>query len=201
MKIRKARVKKLLYEQMLTVSTLAGVVFGVIVGLILRASSTSKWSARHIMYMNFAGEIFLRMLKSLILPLIMSSLISAIGTLNLKSSGRIGGRAIAYYVITTVMAVILGIILVITIRPGVDRYTSVANDTTMDSTKSSPLPSPKQQQPINCKLRNTTTVDTVLDLIRNMFPPNIVQAYLEQYQTVLTLPNNAANSSKLIHWE
>ena len=58
------------------------------------------------------------MLKALILPLIIPSLIAAIGQLDMSLSGKVGGRAVAYYMITTVLAVILGIILVTTIRPG-----------------------------------------------------------------------------------
>lgn len=174
----------MLSGQMLTLATLASVIFGVIVGLILRTTSTAKWSARDIMYMHFAGELFLRMLKCLMLPLIMSSLIAAIGTLNLKASGRIGARAITYYMITTFMAVILGIILVIAIRPGHDRHAI----STLNLTHT-------HGSPVNSKFRNTTTVDTMLDLVRNMFPPNIVQACLEQLQTVLTPP--PFNSSEL----
>lgn len=60
------------------------------------------------MYINYAGDLFLRMLKSLILPLIMSSLISAIGSLDLSLSGKIGARAISYYMVTTISAVVLG---------------------------------------------------------------------------------------------
>lgn len=60
------------------------------------------------MYINYVGDLFLRMLKSLILPLIVSSLVSAIGSLDLSLSGRIGARAIGYYMITTVCAVVLG---------------------------------------------------------------------------------------------
>lgn len=96
MKIKRERFVKLFSEQLLTILTLAGVVLGVIVGLSLRASSSSKWSARETMYFNFLGELFLRMLKGLILPLVISSLIAAIGTLNFKATGRIGGRAITY---------------------------------------------------------------------------------------------------------
>lgn len=177
MKIPKSNVIKLLSEQMLTLATLASVVLGVGTGLILRASS--KWSHREIMYINFIGELFLRMLKGLILPLIVSSLIAAIGTLNLKSSGKIGGRAIAYYMITTFMAVILGIILVMTIRPGADRYEPTLQQSAQQS---------------STKLRSTTTTDTMLDLIRNMFPPNIIQACLEQFQTILKPSGNDTQS-------
>lgn len=183
MKIKKEKFLKLFSEQLLTIATLASVVLGVIVGLIIRASASSKWSPRDIMYLNFVGELFLRMLKGLILPLIISSLIAAIGTLNLKSSGKIGGRAITYYMITTFMAVILGIVLVCTIRPGVDRHEKNGTELV---------------QQTNSKLRSTTTVDTMLDLIRNMFPPNIVQACLEQFQTVLKAPSKNASSSEYI---
>lgn len=178
--MKKERLLKLLSNQFLTIATLASVVLGVIVGLILRYSS-DKWTERDIMYLNYIGELFLRMLKGLILPLVISSLIDAIGSLDLRSSGKIGARAISYYMITTVMAVILGIILVVTIRPGVDRNANV-------TLQSSQLNS--------SKLRSTTTTDTMLDLIRNMLPPNIIQACLEQYQTVLKPPVNSSNSSR-----
>ena len=52
------------------------------------------------------------MLKGIIIPLVIPSLIVAVGSLDLSLSGKIGGRAVAYYMITTVLAVILGIILV-----------------------------------------------------------------------------------------
>lgn len=180
MKVNKERFLKIFSGQLLTIATLASVVLGVIVGLIFRASSSEKWTERDIMYMNFIGELFLRMLKGIILPLIVSSLIAAIGSLDLSSSGKIGGRAIAYYMITTFMAVILGIILVTTIRPGVDRHEKNATEQT-------------DVQTSNSRLSSSTTVDTMLDLVRNMFPPNIIQACLEQYQTVLKPFNESIN--------
>ena len=77
-----------------------------------------KWTDREIMYIAYVGKLFLRMLKALILPLIIPSLIAAIGQLDMSLSGKVGGRAVAYYMATTVLAVILGIILVTSIRPG-----------------------------------------------------------------------------------
>ena len=55
---------------------------------------------------------------------------------------------------TTIIAVILGIILVTTIQPG------------------------KGAEPVkgNQVERNITTEDTLMDLVRNLFPPNIIQA-------------------------
>lgn len=103
---RRQRTTECLKHNALTMLTVAGVVSGVILGLILRSSR--KWTEREIMYINYLGELFLRMLKSLILPLIISSLISAIGSLDLSLSRKIGLRAIFYYMCTTICAVILG---------------------------------------------------------------------------------------------
>lgn len=101
------KMRACLSQNALTLVTVAGVVGGVVLGIILR-SSREKWTPREIMYINYLGDLFLRMLKSLILPLIVSSLISAIGSLDLSISGKIGVRAICYYMITTICAVILG---------------------------------------------------------------------------------------------
>ena len=56
------------------------------------------------MYVSYLGELFLRALKALILPLIVPSLITAVGSLDMSLSGRVGGRAILYYLATTVLA-------------------------------------------------------------------------------------------------
>jgi len=136
---------KCLRTNLLTLLTVAGVVSGVILGFILRGSREEKWTQREQVYVKFAGDIFLRMLKALILPLIVSSLISAIGSLDLSISGKIGVRALAYYMFTTVCAVILGIILVVAIHPG-----KVGAD---------PLKS-------ESKPREVTTADTLMDLVR-----------------------------------
>ena len=45
------------------------------------------WTEREVMYVSYVGEIFLRMLKALILPLIVPSLITAVGSLDLSLSG------------------------------------------------------------------------------------------------------------------
>ena len=93
------------------------------------------------------GDLFLRMLKCLILPLIVSSMISAVGSLDLSVSGRIGTRAIVYYMTTTVSAVILGIILVLTIHPGEGSDKGIVR--------------------ASKGVRHVTTADMLMDLIRS----------------------------------
>lgn len=150
----------------LTIATMTGVIGGVVFGLILRQCK-EKWHEREVMYVSYIGEIFLRMLKALILPLIVPSLITAVGSLDMSLSGKVGLRAVAYYFTTTIVAVILGIILVVTIHPGVSGQNK--SDKTLNS-------------------RDVTTPDTLMDLIRQAVPPNIVQATMQQYRTALIKP-------------
>lgn len=80
--------KSCMSENMLTMLTVIAVVVGAILGLILRNVKDEPWTKREIMYIQFPGDIFLRMLKALILPLIVASIISAIGGLDLNLSGN-----------------------------------------------------------------------------------------------------------------
>ncbi|TRY73010.1 hypothetical protein TCAL_03354 [Tigriopus californicus] len=171
-KLTKAKVKGCLKSSALTFATLAGVIGGVIFGLCLRQRE-QPWTDREVMYISYVGELFLRMLKALILPLIVPSLIAAVGSLDMSLSGRVGGRAVAYYMTTTVMAVILGIILVTIIHPG----KPTLNDDEIEKSGES---------------RNVTAADTLMDLGRNLLPPNLVKATVAQYRTVLVNPGEAA---------
>ena len=71
-----------------------------------------------VMLIGFPGELLMNMLRMLILPLDMASLITAISQLNPAEAGRIGRRTIIYYMSTMVMAALLGLVLVVTIQPG-----------------------------------------------------------------------------------
>ncbi|ELT89383.1 hypothetical protein CAPTEDRAFT_41641, partial [Capitella teleta] len=93
----------------------------------------------------------------LIIPLVVSSLISGLAGLDTKSSGRMGLYAIVYYFTTTLLAVLLGILLVSTIKPGV--RTDVEDGNFGET---------------------ANVVDSFLDLIRNMLPDNLVEATFRQ---------------------
>ncbi|EHB04340.1 Excitatory amino acid transporter 3, partial [Heterocephalus glaber] len=134
---------------------------GIVIGILVR--EYSELSNLDKFYFAFPGEILMRMLKLIILPLIISSMITGVAALDSNVSGKIGLRAVVYYFCTTIIAVILGIVLVVTIKPGVAQKVSE-----IDRTGSTP---------------EVSTVDAMLDLIRNMFPENLVQACFQQYKT------------------
>ena len=67
-----------------------------------------KWeNGRLAMFVGYIGRLFLQALKSIIIPLVVPSLIVAIGSMDLSLSKKIGGRAIAYYMSTTFVSEIV----------------------------------------------------------------------------------------------
>ncbi|CAI5682299.1 unnamed protein product [Oreochromis niloticus] len=158
---RVVSIKALLKRNWLLMSTIVSVVLGISLGVVVR--EYASLSHLYKQYFGFPGEILMRMLKLVILPLIISSMITGVAALDSEVSGKIGLRAVVYYFSTTIIAVVLGIILVMTIKPGVSQTAEH-----IDRAGTPP---------------NVTTVDTLLDLLRNMFPENLVQACFQQYKT------------------
>lgn len=71
-------------------------------------------------YFSWMGELFLRGLKMVIVPLIFASIVSGVTSIGSgKSLGRIGFKTITYYISTSLLAILTGLILVNLIRPGV----------------------------------------------------------------------------------
>ncbi|MBW1874599.1 MAG: dicarboxylate/amino acid:cation symporter, partial [Deltaproteobacteria bacterium] len=65
------------------------------------------------------GDLFLRLLQMLVVPLIISSLVTGVTSMgDLRTLGSIGGRAIAFYLTTSFLAIVTGIVVVNLIRPG-----------------------------------------------------------------------------------
>lgn len=75
------------------------------------------------MKFHVGGEIFLRLLKMMVVPLVMASVMSGIiGLGDVRRLGRPGGRTILFYVVTTILAVVTGLATVNVIRPGVGAF-------------------------------------------------------------------------------
>ncbi|MCH8274383.1 MAG: dicarboxylate/amino acid:cation symporter [Armatimonadetes bacterium] len=93
---------------------LIGIVIGIVVGALLGGF----WPAMG-REVQFLGQLFLNALFLIVVPLVMASIIVGItGLGHIRKIGPIGRRTIAYYMLTTGMAVIVGIALVNIIRPG-----------------------------------------------------------------------------------
>ncbi|HPE34860.1 MAG TPA: dicarboxylate/amino acid:cation symporter [Bacteroidales bacterium] len=86
-------------------------VFAVLFGIFLKS---------YVHYVAWMGEIFLRALKMIIIPLIFSSIVSGIANIgNAESLGRLGLRTMLYYMTTSLFAIVTGLFLVNLFKPGI----------------------------------------------------------------------------------
>ena len=100
----------------LYVKILAGMVLGILLGVVAIQGGFVDGINR---WVRPFGEIFMRLLKFIAIPLVMVSLVKGVGSLSdIASLSRIGLRTIGIYVCTTVLAVVVGLALVEAIGPG-----------------------------------------------------------------------------------
>ncbi len=90
----------------------------IIIALILGAVAGVVFEQR-IVFVKPAGDLFLKLITMVVLPLVFSSLFVGTASLgDIKKLGRIGAKTLLYYFITTVVAITIGLLLVNTIKPG-----------------------------------------------------------------------------------
>ena len=66
-----------------------------------------------------AGQIFLRLLLMTVVPLVFTSIVLGVAQLgDVRKVGRVGARSLAYFVVSTVISAVIGIVLVNLVRPG-----------------------------------------------------------------------------------
>ena len=71
-------------------------------------------------YVSWMGDVFLRMLKMIVIPLILSSIVSGIANIGSDGNfGRLGLKTLGFYLTTTVFATTVGLLLVNIVEPGV----------------------------------------------------------------------------------
>ena len=90
-----------------------------IAGAVVAAIALAFAAPAFAMRFAIGGEIFLNLLTMMVVPLVVASVMSGIiGLGDVRKLGRPGGFAITYYVTTTVLAVLVGLVLVNLIQPG-----------------------------------------------------------------------------------
>jgi len=74
----------------------------------------------HVEYVSWMGVLFLNGLKMVIVPLILSSIASGVANIGgAKDFGRLGAKTLGYYVLTSLLAIVTGMVLVNILKPGV----------------------------------------------------------------------------------
>lgn len=89
---------------------LIGFVLGAIVGLLVGPPAAA---------LKPLGDLFIRLIKMLIVPLVFSSLVIGASSMgDVRKLGRVGAKTLAYYLATTAVAVTIGLILATLLHPG-----------------------------------------------------------------------------------
>lgn len=146
------RVKRVVMANLLVILTVAGVIIGVFIGLGVRNVPLTR---TQIIYIGFPGELLIRLLKMIIIPLVVCSLVSGSASLDPKALGKLGGWAMLFFLVTTLIASSIGVVMAFIITPGSGSIIKPSMQGMDDS-----VPASKE------------VIDSFLDLIRSVNPLN-----------------------------
>ncbi|XP_062605317.1 excitatory amino acid transporter 1-like [Saccostrea cucullata] len=151
-------IQRILRGQLLFVLTFLAVVLGFIIGFGIREV---RPSTDVIQWIGMPGDLFMRSLQMMIVPLIVTSIINSTASSDLKSNGRVGLVSITYILLTNSMGCIIAITLIYIIKPG--RVNVVHSEKVM--------------------VNKIQSQDVFADLLRNIIPDNLVEAAFRKTQT------------------
>lgn len=105
---------------------------------------------------GWLGDLFIRLLKMIIVPLVLTSIVTGVASVGAGSSlGRLFGKTLGYYMLTSLAACLVGLLMVNTIRPGVGAD--------LVGTEEKEIP-------------DLTIIQSPVDLILDIVPENIITA-------------------------
>ncbi|XP_065280713.1 excitatory amino acid transporter-like [Dermacentor albipictus] len=157
----------------------AGISVGALLGCIIRVTYR-PWSKRQIMYVSFPGELFDRMMTGVSIPLMSSSVVAALASSRLSVSGRVGVCALFLSLLCKCLAVAGAIGIAAFLTPG----QAVHLETDL------PYVTPDMRL-------SAVAIDRLLDLIRNLFPSNIISAHMKAIFTFDGSTMRASDDKKL----
>ena len=97
----------------LAVQILIGLILGVVVGAVFYGNTDVQT------YLQPLGDIFLNLIKMIVVPIIISTLIVGVaGTGDMKQLGRLGGKTLLYFEVITTVAIVVGLLAANLFQPG-----------------------------------------------------------------------------------
>lgn len=103
----------------LTLYILLAMVLGIAVGYLVHENSSPEFIKTFSKNINLLGNMFIRLVQMIIAPLVFSTLVVGIAKLgDLKAVGRVGGKALLWFVSASLMSLLIGMVLVNWLRPG-----------------------------------------------------------------------------------
>jgi len=106
----------------LTIRILIGLVLGIIAGVAINAAfpAGDPVQAQVADYLKLLPDVFLHLIKMIIAPLVFATLVTGIAGMGDSSAlGRIGGRALAWFITASLISILVGLLLINFFQPGV----------------------------------------------------------------------------------
>lgn len=161
---------KILVAMFLGITT--GVLIGPTVGLVRPGTATVIGS-----WLALPGQIFLGLIQMIVVPLVVASIITGLAASeDIEQLSKMGTRLAFYFVTTTVVAIVIGLVIALTVQPG--RFIDGA---TLETSVNTQMPTQQED------LTGTPLVVGVPDVIANILPQNPLSAMVdkEMFQIVL----------------
>lgn len=155
----------------LILATLTGVIFRM---LFSGHAPDGTLVAKSLGFSQFVGDLFMQALKMIIVPLIVTSVISGIaGLQGVKGFGRLGAKTFGFYAMSSLIAVITGLLLVNLIKPGlVDGKPNEVIRKVFDAKEASA----SEAELTTVATANMRESKDFLDTIKMMVPENVFAA-------------------------
>jgi proton glutamate symport protein len=102
----------------ITIGLVAGAAVGAAINL-SGAAAQPWWANGALPFLNFIGSAFIRGITMIVIPLVAASLLIGVASLgDLGKLGRMGGKTVGYYLLTTAVAITIGLGLASLVKPG-----------------------------------------------------------------------------------
>ena len=139
-----------------------GLILGLIWGLL---SSIIGWNEFTSEFIKPFGTIFVKLLKLIAVPLVLASLVAGVASLNDTTRlSRMGGKTVFIYMITTLLAITIGLVMVNTFQPG----KSLPQET-MDSLQQTYSSSLENRSASADEVLNRGVLDFMVDIVPDNF--------------------------------
>lgn len=103
----------------LTFFIILSMILGVVVGYLIHTSSSASFQAQFATNIKLLSTIFIRLVQMIIAPLVFTTLVVGIAKLgDLKTVGRVGGKAILWFITASLASLLIGLVLVNIFEPG-----------------------------------------------------------------------------------
>ncbi|USK41759.1 dicarboxylate/amino acid:cation symporter (plasmid) [Cytobacillus firmus] len=152
----------------LATKTLIAIMLGVLAGLCLSIFSPNIYGILNTYIFSPIGELFIKAIKMIVIPLVFSAVVLSITSIGSpKKLGQLGGKTVALFVVTTMIACTIGITTAIIIGPGKNIVIPETSSILQD----------EDHNDHGASSTDTLEIPTLKDTILNIIPSNPFEAF------------------------